>query len=95
MVRVAVSVDIGSAASAISGEDTDSASKFHRWPVTNIAGLSENMMLDPSRAGGGIRTTTPARIASYETTITTQNVVKGCIDSNASNFMIITIFTYV
>lgn len=76
-------ITIGSAASAISGEDTDSASKFHRWPVTNIAGLSENMMLDPSRAGGGIRTTTPARIASYETTITTQNVVKDKYNTTA------------
>tara|TARA_R110000822_G_scaffold68055_4_gene165533 strand:+ start:195 stop:2180 length:1986 start_codon:yes stop_codon:yes gene_type:complete len=57
-----------SAALAISGEDTDSSAKFYRWPVTNIAGLSGGMKLDPSRSGSGANTTTPASIQGYATT---------------------------
>ena len=49
-----------SAALAISGEDTDSSAKFHRWPITNIAGLSSGMKLDPSRSGSVADVTVPA-----------------------------------
>ena len=61
-------VTFGSAALAISGEDTSSASVFYRWPIDNIAGLSEGMFLDPSRTGTGTNTTTPAIISKYKTT---------------------------
>ena len=61
-------VTFGSSALAISGEDTDSAAKFFRWPITNIARLQEGMMLDPARRGAGINTTTPATISRYNAT---------------------------
>ena len=58
-----------SAALAISGENTSSSSVFYRWPITNIAGLSEGMMLDPGRSSTGTNTTTPASISKYRTTL--------------------------
>ena len=58
-------VTFGSAALAIPGEDTSSDSLFYRWPITNIAGLSEGMSLDPARRSTGINTTTPATISKY------------------------------
>ena len=61
-------VTFGSSALAISGEDTDSAAKFFRWPITNIARLQEGMTLDPARRGTGINTTTPATISGYNAT---------------------------
>ena len=60
-------VTFGSAALAISGEDTGS-STYYRWPVTNIAKLQEGMVLDPARRGTGINTTTPATISKYNAT---------------------------
>ena len=77
-----VQVTFGSAALAITGEDTSSASKFHRWPVTNIAGLGAGMKLDPARissttVAGGANTTTPATISGYLTTITSSIVNEG------------------
>tara|TARA_R100000995_G_scaffold74262_1_gene43235 strand:+ start:326 stop:2275 length:1950 start_codon:yes stop_codon:yes gene_type:complete len=58
----------GSAAIAISGEDT-SSSTYYRWPVENIVGLSQGMILDPERAGGGTNTVTPAFISGFQSTI--------------------------
>jgi len=58
-----------SAALAIPGENTSSSSVFYRWPITNIAGLSEGMMLDPGRSSTGTNTTTPASISKYRTTL--------------------------
>ena len=77
-----VQVTFGSAALAISGEDTDSASKFHRWPVTNIAGLGAGMKLDPARSASstvanGTNTTTPAQISSYKTTKSSSIISPG------------------
>lgn len=69
LCAVKFGVTIGSAALAISGEDTSSASVFYRWPVDNIAGFSEGMVLDPSRTDTGENTTTPANISRYSTTI--------------------------
>ena len=60
-------VTFGSAALAISGEDT-SSSTYYRWPVTNIARLQEGMILDPARRGTGANTTTPAAISKYNAT---------------------------
>ena len=54
----------GSSALAISGEDTTS-STYYRWPVSNITGLFDGMVLDPARAGSGVNTTTPATISRY------------------------------
>ena len=70
-------VTIGSAASAISGEDTSSSSLFYRWPITNIAGLSTGMSLDPARRGGGTNTTVPAVISNYLTTQTLKSVTEN------------------
>lgn len=77
-----VQVTFGSAALAISGEDTDSASKFHRWPVTNIAGLAAGMKLDSARGtsttvANGANTTTPAQISSYKTTKSSSIINSG------------------
>ena len=68
-------VTFGSSALAIEGENTSSASVFHRWPVTNIANLKQGMTLDPARFGTGVNTTTPASISDYTTTLT-QDVFK-------------------
>ena len=81
-------ITFGSAASAISGEDTSSDSYFYRWPITNVAGLSEGMMLDPDQAGGGVHTTTPASISPYITTATTKQVSRDKYNSwiNSSEY---------
>tara|TARA_R110002012_G_scaffold10514_6_gene48027 strand:+ start:808 stop:2589 length:1782 start_codon:yes stop_codon:yes gene_type:complete len=70
-------VTFGSAASAISDEDTSSGSLFFRWPVDNITGLHEGMALDPARTGTGANTTTPAKISKYLTTTTRTEVLEG------------------
>ena len=70
-------VTFGSAAIALEGEDTDSAAKFFRFPVDNIADLAEGMSLDPSRSGSGANTTTPAVISTYETTTTTTKIIES------------------
>ena len=76
-------VTFESAALALSGEDTDSAAKFFRWPITNIVGLEDGMSLDPARANGtstdvskGVNTTTPAVISSYSTTKPAHKIIK-------------------
>ena len=74
---VYTNVTFGSSALAIDGENTDSAAKFFRWPVTNIANLAEGMTLDPSRSGTGTNTTTPAKISKYTSTISSQQIVEG------------------
>ena len=72
-------VTFGAAALAIPGEDTDSAAKFFRWPISNIAGLQEGMSLDPARRNTdgavGENTTTPAFISKYATTLSSQKIV--------------------
>ena len=60
-------MSFGSAALAISGEDT-SSSTYYRWPVEDIVGLADGMILDPERAGGGTNTTTPAFISGFQST---------------------------
>ena len=67
-------ITFGSAALAINGEDTSSASLFHRWPIDNITGLSSGMLLDPSRISTGANTTTPAAIALYKTTVSSSKI---------------------
>ena len=73
-----------SAALAITGEDTDSSAKFHRWPVTNISGLVGGMSLDPSRSGSGVNTTTPSFIQDYNTTSPSSRVIKSQYDTIVS-----------
>ena len=75
------SVTFGSAALAIEGENTSSASVFHRWPVTNIANLKQGMQLDPARKGTGSNTTTPASISNYRATSTQDVVVQSGYDN--------------
>jgi len=77
-------VDFGSAAIAIEGEDTSSSSVFFRFPVTNIANLSNGLLLDSARAGGaatgggsgGTNTTTPAKIANFRSTKEINRIVE-------------------
>ena len=68
-------VTFGSAASAITGEDTSSSSVFYRWPITNIANLSTGMTLDQYRSGTGANTSSAtATISNYLTTKTLQSI---------------------
>jgi hypothetical protein len=84
------SVTFGSAALAIEGENTSSASVFHRWPVTNIANLKQGMQLDPTRSN---RTaTTPASISSYRATLTQEVLVEGDYDNYIDNTTVEDVF---
>ena len=74
-------VTFESAALAIEGEDTSSASLFYRWPITNIANLKQGMVLDPTRTGTGVNTTTPASISNYRTTTTQKIIGEGNYDN--------------
>jgi len=74
-------VTFASAALAIEGENTSSASVFHRWPITNIANLKQGMALDPTRTGTGVNTTTPASISNYRTTTTKKEIREGEYDN--------------
>ena len=82
-------VDIGSAAIALEDENTSSDSVFFRWPVDNIANLSEGMVLDPARSGTGANTTTPAFISKYQTTTSTTQVVESDFENEIKNINII------
>ena len=68
-------ITFGAAALAISGEDV-SSSTYYRWPITNIAGLQEGMVLDPARKVTGLNTTTPATISRYTSTKTELELIK-------------------
>ena len=78
-------ITFGSAALAIEGENTSSASVFHRWPVTNIANLKQGMQLDPARRGTGQSTTTPASISNYRATSTQEVFVQSGYDNYIDN----------
>ena len=84
------SVTFGSAALAIEGENTSSASVFHRWPVTNIANLKQGMQLDPTRSNRS--TTTPASISSYRATLTQEVLVEGDYDNYIDNTTVEDVF---
>jgi len=86
------SVTFGSAALAIEGENTSSASVFHRWPVTNIANLKQGMQLDPARKNTGANTTTPASISSYRATLTQEVLVEGDYDNYINNTTVEDVF---
>jgi len=73
-------VTFGSAALAIEGEDT-SSSTYYRWPITNIANLTQGMILDSARTGTGVNTTTPAFISNYTTTVTRDVLKEGEYDN--------------
>ena len=81
-------VTFGSAALAISDEDTTSDSLFFRWPIDNIAGLHEGMVLDPARAGTGVNTTTLSKISKYLTTTTKTEVLEGKYYDDIKNITI-------
>ena len=74
-------VTFESAALAIEDENTASSSKFYRWPVTNIAGLTEGMVLDPARSGSGANTTTPAFLSSYNTSTPSTRIISSSYSS--------------
>tara|TARA_R110000737_G_scaffold289066_1_gene295662 strand:+ start:1256 stop:3247 length:1992 start_codon:yes stop_codon:yes gene_type:complete len=78
-------ITFGGAALPIEGEDTDSAAKFFRWPITTVVGnggfISTGMRLDPGRSGTGVNTTTPAIISDYIATATQQVFQKGDYDN--------------
>ncbi len=93
-------VTFGSAAIPIQGENTASSSKFFRFPVTNIANLSNNLLLDPSRSdgaaagggAGGTNTTTPAKISNFTTTKTIQEIVEREYYNDFENKLVKDIF---
>ena len=73
-------VTFEAAALALEGEDTASATKFFRWPITNIAKLQDGMILDPARplsGGTAENTTTPTTISKYTTTKTILESIVG------------------
>ena len=61
-------VTFGSAALPIENEDT-SSSTYYQWPVDNIAGLQNGMVLDPSSTTGG-NVTAGSLISDYVETMT-------------------------
>jgi hypothetical protein len=69
---VITTVNIGSAAIAIDGEDV-SSSTYYRWPVSNIVGLSEGMVLDPTRESNAVSN---SRISGYLSTKSINNIVE-------------------
>jgi len=85
-------VTFESAALAIEGEDTSSASVFYRWPITNIANLKQGMKLDPARTGTGVNTTTPALISSYATTATQDVLKEGEYDNYINSVTVDDVF---
>jgi len=76
-ICVFTTVEFGSSALAIPGEDTSSSTVYHRWPVVNAAKLRKGMLLDPARRGSGVNTTTPARISDFSTSKTIMNIQQG------------------
>jgi len=71
-------VTFGADPIVIPGEDISSSTHFG-WPMTNIVGLQEGMVLDPARSvsgGTGFNTTTPATISKYLTTKTNLELVE-------------------
>ena len=87
-------VTIGSAGLAISGEDVSArdirgteTTAFYRWPVDNVAGLSNGMALDPGNVSGGLNTL-PANISDYKTTTTLQRIEKSRYNQEAVDYTI-------
>ena len=77
-------VTFASAAFAIEGEDVSSSTYF-RWPITNIANITQGMILDPARTGSGVNTTTPTLISDYKTTTTKIEIKEGVYDDYLNN----------
>ena len=87
-------VTIGSAGLAISGENVSArdirgteTTAFYRWPVDNVAGLSNGMALDPGNVSGGLNTL-PANISDYKTTTTLQRIEKSRYNQEAVDYTI-------
>jgi len=87
-------VTIGSAGLAIPGEDVSGrgirgveTAAFYRWPVDNVAGLSNGMALDPGNVSGGLNTL-PANISDYKTTTTLQRIEKSRYNQEAVDYTI-------
>jgi len=66
-------ITIGAAALPIIGESQSLVGARYRWPVDNVAGLANGMLLDPSRRDGG-NNTTAAVISDYVTTRSLQKI---------------------
>jgi len=77
-------VTFASAALAIEGEDVSSSTYF-RWPITNIANITQGMVLDAARTGSGVNTTTPASISNYKTTTTKIELKEGVYGNYLNN----------
>ena len=69
-----VTPTIGSAGQILPGEDTGGSTQFFRWPVDNIAGLKEGMIFESNRSRNAKKPNN--FITSYETTQTTQELVR-------------------
>jgi len=91
-------VTIGSAGLAIPGEDVSARNirgevtvAFYRWPVDNVAGLSNGMALDPGNSGSGLNTL-PANISDYKTTTTLQEIKKSRYNQEAVDYTVPDVF---
>ena len=69
---VVKTVNIGSAALPIEGENV-SSSTYYRWPVSNIVGLSDGMVLDPTRTSNAV---IDSRIGSYSAEKSTNEIIE-------------------
>ena len=69
---VVKTVNIGSAALPIEGENV-SSSTYYRWPVSNIVGLSDGMVLDPTRTSN---TVIDSRIGGYLAEKSTNEIIE-------------------
>lgn len=84
-------VTFGSSALAIKGEDT-SSSTYYRWPVTNIANLKNNLILDPARSGTGANTTTPSKISNYTSTITSYELLEEKYNTDIKEVLVTDVY---
>ena len=69
---VVKTVNIGSAALPIEGENV-SSSTYYRWPVSNIVGLSDGMVLDPTRTSNAV---IDSRIGGYLAEKSTNEIIE-------------------
>jgi len=79
-------ITFGAAALAIPGEQTKSATIFHRWPITNIANISAGMILDPARSGFTSAPVKKAtRIFPYQATTTSTRIKNNRYSTSINN----------
>lgn len=86
------SIDFGSLPLAIEGENTSSDTLFYRFPVDNIAGLREGMILDPSRALTGANVTYRSSISNYRTTISSTSIIEEKYSNQIENITLTDVY---